>query len=102
MELTATNLSIDILTSFIFLIATWRGVVAMYFNHLNFRDKAYIFLFTVSSGLYVFQTIMQTQTGYSASTTVWNVINGIHAFLALSIITLLSKKQNNEKVTRKN
>lgn len=92
MELTATNMSIDILTAFIFAVAMWRGALALYINNLPLRDKIYIAIFTVSSFLYVFQTLMQTQTGMIASTTVWNVINGFHAFLAISIVTLLSKK----------
>lgn len=95
MELTATNMSIDILTSLIFALAAYRGLIALYVNHLTLRDKLYIGIFTLSSFLYVFQTIIQTQTGMIASTVVWNVINGMHAFLAISVITLLAKKNEN-------
>lgn len=95
MELTATNMSIDILTSLIFALATYRGLIALYVNNLTLRDKLYIGIFTLASLLYVFQTVTQAQTGMVASTTIWNIINGIHAFLAFSIVTLLAKKNEN-------
>lgn len=102
MELTANNMSIDILTAVIFSVAIWRGVVALYLNHLDLRDKIYIGLFTFAAVLYVYQTLMQVQTDMSSNPEIWNIVNGIHAFLALSIITLLSKKSTHEHNTTTN
>lgn len=90
-------MSIDILTAFVFAVSVWRGVLAIYHNHLNLRDKIYIAGFTLAAALYIFQTIMQTQTGMIASTVIWNVINGIHAFLTISIITLISKRSTKDE-----
>lgn len=92
MELSPTNISIDILTALIFLFVCARGLIALYHNHLSWRNKTYIFLFIVIGLLYVFQTIMQIPEGMSSSPALWNVINGIQVFLALSIVTLLAKE----------
>lgn len=93
MELSVNNISIDILTSIIFIIAIWRGIVALYYNDLSLRSKLYIAIFALSSLLYVYQSITQLMTGQVASFAIWNVINGIHAFTAISIITLLAKRR---------
>lgn len=96
MELSPTNISIDILTALIFLLVCARGIIALYLNHLEIRNKIYIFTFVVAGALYIFQTIMQIPQGVSSSPLIWNIINGIHAFLAISIVTLLSKNRQHE------
>ena len=93
MELTATNLSIDILTSFIFLMAIWRGSLAFYYNHLNLREKIHIFLFIGISALYVFQAVFQVVSGgMRAPVGLWDVLNLAQAFLAISYLTYQLKK----------
>lgn len=91
MELSIANISIDILTALLYMMVCAKGITAIYHNHLSFRDKAYITLFVIIGLLYIFQTILQVPTGMSSSPALWNVINGLHVFVAFSIVTLLSK-----------
>lgn len=99
MELSIANISVDILTAIIYGVVCVRGLVALYYNHLTFRDKAYILLFVVIGLLYIFQTLVQIPTGTSSSPAIWNVINGLHVFAALSIVTLFAKNSEYEKTT---
>ena len=91
MELSLANISVDILTAFLYGGVCARGMIALYHNHLSIRDKAYIAIFVVIGFLYIFQTLIQIPTGASSSPAIWNIINGLHVFAAFSIVTLLAK-----------
>lgn len=93
MELSVTNISIDILTAILYIIVIQRAFMAIYHNHLPLRNKIYIGLFLLTALLYIFQTLIQIPTGVSSSPAIWNVINGIQVFIAISLVTLLSKKE---------
>lgn len=92
MELSPTNISIDLLIAVLYTVAVWRGIVALYLNHLLLRNKIYIACFVALGCLYLFQTTIQLITGNTAIIWIWDIINGISVFLTLSIVTLLAKK----------
>lgn len=94
MELTGTDFSIDILTAIIFLLVIFRGLTNIYLNHLSFRAKAYTTLFVIAGGIYVFQAIYQMVTNTFAPNFLYDLMNGINCFLAISIVTLLAKRED--------
>ena len=91
MPLSPENISIDILNGFIYLVATWRVLVALYHNHLSHYQRVILGGFSILGLIYIFQTVSTVLTGSVASIFMWDIHNFIGAWLALSIVTLLKK-----------
>lgn len=89
MPLSPTDISIDILVMLIWWLAIYRSIWSIVVNNIPFRWKVYLGIFVTIGTLYSFQTILQIMTHQSAIIWVWDIINALTMFMALTMSTSL-------------
>lgn len=92
MNLSPTDISIDILVMLFWWLIIYRSVVSIIVNNIPFRWKIYLVGFIVVGCLFTFQTILQVLTQASAIIWVWDILNGVVMFMGLTMSTALFRQ----------